>query len=117
MRSDVAHLPFPSSPFFISFTSAHSRLPSSPPDATSNHLDLRLQFDNQLISFVIPIGLDNPDDQPVRLGIESSKHEISYALMEGSVEMGKSTTGCWDVGEYAIRSCLIFLFFSSMLPR
>jgi hypothetical protein len=78
-------------------------------DATRNHFDLRLQLDNETISWAIPKGLSDPAGQTIRYAIETVPHHLNYSLLEGSVVAGRSTTGCWDVGTYTVRLFPFFL--------
>jgi hypothetical protein len=80
-------------------------------DATRNHFDLRLQLDNETISWAIPKGLTDPAGQTIRYAIETVPHHLNYSLLEGSVVAGRSTTGCWDLGTYTVRLFPFFSFF------
>ncbi|GAA5860149.1 hypothetical protein JCM8547_009203 [Rhodosporidiobolus lusitaniae] len=70
--------------------------------ATRDHFDLRLQLDGATTSWAIPKTLAKPAEVTRRLAVETNPHPIDYTLLEGSVALGRSTTGCWDLGTYTI---------------
>ncbi|GAA5865628.1 hypothetical protein JCM3774_002077 [Rhodotorula dairenensis] len=78
--------------------------------ATAEHFDLRLQLDNQLVSWAIPRGFGfkedkdrnlMPDASPVRFAVETPPHYFSEAISEGKV-LPRTCTALWDVGYYEI---------------
>ncbi|KAG0654262.1 Golgi transport complex subunit 3 [Rhodotorula mucilaginosa] len=75
--------------------------------ATAKHFDLRLQLDDELLSWAIPRGFSlNKEEQAlgktkVRLAVETTPHYFSEGIREGQV-MVRTCAALWDVGYYEI---------------
>lgn len=78
------------------------------PATHPKHFDLRLQLDNQLVTFCIPskdglaraprIG-EGDDMQWGRLALEEQRRAVNIALLDGG---GMGVTMCEDIGEYRV---------------
>lgn len=77
-------------------------------DATAKHFDLRLQLDDELISWAIPRGFSLDEEEQAlgktkaRLAVETTPHYFSEGIREGQV-MGRTCAALWDVGYYDVR--------------
>lgn len=77
-------------------------------DATAKHFDLRLQLDDELLSWAIPRGFSlNKEEQALgkteaRLAVETTPHYFSEGIREGQV-MVRTCAALWDVGFYEAR--------------
>ena len=70
-------------------------------DATAKHFDLRLQLDDELLSWAIPRRFKF-DKEEYRLAVETTPHYFSEAIREGKV-MTRTCAALWAVGSYEVR--------------
>lgn len=70
--------------------------------ATRLHYDFRLQIDNVLKSWAMPVGpYTDPIERPI--AIQVSNHPLSWAYFEGTIPKGNYAAGTvmvWDIGTF-----------------